>query len=715
MGTLRKGPPLDMTPAEAVAVAPGVSLCEESDRCVVFVWGMVVSCWDTADVVGRRLAAVQLVETRSAGHAEVAAGFGVGSVTLWRWRQAWQAEGVAGLVPRAKGPKRASKLTDAKVTEIRSARAEGLSMRGIAARVGVSPDSVLRALGPRPVTDTAAGPSAEPAELEPLARPEARTEEREAARRGELAEAAPVICEGGSLPLAGSLVILPALVATGLVEVAEATYGRARAAFYGLRSLVLTMVFTALLGEPRAEGLTRLDPIDVGRLLGLDRAPEVKTIRRRLGRLAREHRADRLLAGLARRHADTHDEAMGVLYVDGHVRAYHGAADVPKAHVARIRLSMPAEIDTWVADVNGDGLLVWNAPPGASLVGELRRVATEVRALVGADRRPTIAFDRGGWSPKLFAEMTAAGFEILTYRKAPFRPEARSAFTLHRYFDDRGRHQDYWLADRAVRIAYNDKGRARRFACRQITRLDPTSGHQTQVLTTRTDTDPAPLAYAMFSRWRQENFFRYMRAHYALDGLDAYTTTRDDPARLVPNPARKTADRRLREARAQLTAAEAQEGRATLAGGRSTAGAKEIADAFTDARTEIDRLAAVARAIPARAPLADSHPDAARLDPERKRIHDAIRMATYNAETALARLLAPHYPRADDEARSLLREIFASPADLQIVGDKLHVTINPLSAPRRTRALTGLCADLTATHTTYPGTNLTLVYAVKDR
>ena len=340
VATLRKGPPLDIAPAESVGVAPGVSLCEAADRGAVFVWGMVVSCWDATDVVGRRLAAVQLVETRSAGHAEVAAGFGVGSVTLWRWRQAWQAGGVAGLVPRAKGPKRPSKLTEAKVAEIRSARAEGLSMRAVATRVGVSADSVLRALGPRPVTDTVAGRSAEPGELEPLARPEPRTEEREAAARGELAEANPVICEGASLPLVGALVILPALAATGLVEVAEATYTRARAAFYGLGSLVLTMVFTALWGEPRAEGLTRLDPVDAGRVLGLDRAPEVKTIRRRLGRLAGEHKADRLLAGLARRHAATHDEAMGVLYVDGHVRAYHGAADVPKAHVARIRLSM---------------------------------------------------------------------------------------------------------------------------------------------------------------------------------------------------------------------------------------------------------------------------------------------------------------------------------------------------------------------------------------
>ena len=158
---------------------------------------------------------------------------------------------------------------------------EGLSIRAVAARVGVSPDSVLRALGPSSSPPPAPATSApRGGALEPLARPEPREAERQAARRGELAEAAPCICPGASLPLAGALVILPALTATGLLECFEEIYGRARAAFYGLRSLVLTVVFAALVGEPRAEGLTRLDPVDVGRLLGLDRAPEPKTLRR---------------------------------------------------------------------------------------------------------------------------------------------------------------------------------------------------------------------------------------------------------------------------------------------------------------------------------------------------------------------------------------------------------------------------------------------------
>jgi hypothetical protein len=107
-----------------------------------------------------------------------------------------------------------------------------------------------------------------------------------------------------------------------------------------------SIVFACLVGEPRAEGLTRISQTDLGRLVGLDRGPEVSTIGRHIEELATMARADQLLDGLARHHVRTHDEAACIFHVDGHVRAYHGGREVPKAHVARIRLSMPAELDT---------------------------------------------------------------------------------------------------------------------------------------------------------------------------------------------------------------------------------------------------------------------------------------------------------------------------------------------------------------------------------
>ena len=86
----------------------------------------------------------------------------------------------------------------------------------------------------------------------------------------------------------------------------------------------MTVVFLALAGEPRAEGATRVPPAALGRVLGLDRAPEVKTIRRKLAQLAAAGKAAELVMALARRNAAARPDALGFLYIDGHGRAAFG-------------------------------------------------------------------------------------------------------------------------------------------------------------------------------------------------------------------------------------------------------------------------------------------------------------------------------------------------------------------------------------------------------
>jgi hypothetical protein len=106
-----------------------------------------------------------------------------------------------------------------------------------------------------------------------------------------------------------------------------------------------------------------------------------------------------------------------VLYVDGHVRAYQGTRKIAKTHVPRLKFPAPATLETWVADAVGDPLLVVMAEPGASLAAELRRLIPQLRGMVGDDRRVLVGFDRGGWSATLFADLHAAGFDTLTWRK----------------------------------------------------------------------------------------------------------------------------------------------------------------------------------------------------------------------------------------------------------------------------------------------------------
>jgi len=310
----------------------------------------------------------------------------------------------------------------------------------------------------------------------------------------------------------------------------------------------------ALLRIKRPEHLKERDPAAFGRLLGLDRAPEVKTLRRRLTRLAAHQRAEQLGAELARVRVDRRGQLMGFLYVDGHVRAYHGQRAISSnAYVARRHLAMPASTDYWINDRSGDPLLVVTGEVDAALTKALPRLLREVRDVVG-ERRVTIVFDRGGWSPKLFTTMIKDGFDVLTYRKGRCRRINERRFIRRRAVFD-GRSVDYLLHDQPVRFL---KGKLRLL---QVTRLCD-GGHQTNVITSRWDLGDVEVAYRMFERWRQENFFKYMREEFLLDALVDYQIEPEDPTRTIPNPERRALDKEIRTARADLARLECEYGAA---------------------------------------------------------------------------------------------------------------------------------------------------------
>jgi hypothetical protein len=77
------------------------------------------------------------------------------------------------------------------------------------------------------------------------------------------------------------------------------------------------------------------------------------------------------------------------------------------------------------------------------------------------------------------------------------------------------------LADQGICLAYGPPHARRRLHLRQVTRLDD-DGHQTQVITSRWDLPAIEGAHRLFSPWRQENFFKYLREEYALDVLVDY-------------------------------------------------------------------------------------------------------------------------------------------------------------------------------------------------
>src|SRR5664279_5015906 len=146
VGRVRQ-PVLPLLPADATPIGPAAGLVDSPDGGTVFVFGQATFAFATDDEVGRRLAAEQLVATEIDSAAAVSGWFGIGLATLWRWKAAYDAGGVAGLIPAKCGPKGPTKLTAAMVARIRALATEGHTRTAIAAAVQVSPATVRVALG----------------------------------------------------------------------------------------------------------------------------------------------------------------------------------------------------------------------------------------------------------------------------------------------------------------------------------------------------------------------------------------------------------------------------------------------------------------------------------------------------------------------------------------------------------------------------------------
>jgi transposase len=373
---------LPTQPAGAEPINAVLALVREGNEVAYFASGVPVFVHAKDDAVGRRLAAVQMMELGLARQDELSAALQINRSTLYRQQRKIKAQGVLGVVEGKRGPQGPHRFTGEKRERVQRLLAEGMSIRQAAQQVGVSEGTVRRALRRGELAQAKASPAPALLGAGERSRRDAgcaggvavqRHTERGLARMGLLTEAAPRFVAAEAVRYGGALLALPALLALGLLEAAEHTYGSLKNAFYGLRATLLILAFMALLRLRTPEQLQGRPPGELGVLLGLDRAPEVKTLRRKIFELAGRRRASAFSRELAERWVRDNTESVGLLYVDGHVRPYHGRAHrLPEAWVARRRLCMPATTDFWVNQQDAQPLFVVTAAANDDLLAMLR-------------------------------------------------------------------------------------------------------------------------------------------------------------------------------------------------------------------------------------------------------------------------------------------------------------------------------------------------------
>lgn len=555
--------------------------------------------------------------------------------------------------------------------------------------------------------------------------PNDRSGDRLLARQGLLADALPLFGNADNIPGAGVLLAVPLLDQHAVVLTFQKVYGVALCpAFYGLRTIVVALVLWTLLRIKRPENLKEYPPRPLGQLLGLDRAPEVKTLRRKLTRLAQCHQGGRLQTELAFGRLRRQEQVLAFFYFDGHVRIYSGKEPLAKTKKAQQALARPACTDIWVHEGHGLPLLVFTTAMNAQLTQVLEELIVEVKKLLPPGVRPTALFDRGGFSPKLFRRLLAAGVDIITYRKGKRRRLPVRVFQEQEEILD-GEKVSYRLHDQTrVRVGRLRSKKTKRLAgdeaeflwLRQVTILRA-DGRQTQILTNRTDLSAVETAYRLFERWRQENFFKYLNEEFALDGLLEYGVE-DMPAEATrPNPFWLRVKKKLKKARAEVARLQAELG--TAAAGnkeqhRPTMRGFKIAQAdvrkqLAAAEACVERLRKQLAKIPKRV----SAQELKQLKGEKRLVVDALKMVAYEIETELFGRLGKYYERHEEEGRTLLQAAFRSSGSLAVAEGELRVKLAAQSSPHRTEALAKLCEEMNQLNRVFPGTNLRLRFTVE--
>ncbi len=719
-----------MTPAAAAILEgmPDPSLLHRADRdgtTWILAGSVVLACYPSGDAGLRNVAVAVCRQLGFSGRA-VAEVMGLTENYVATLHNRALREGTAGLV---RAPGRPRKLAAGAWEQAARWRAGGASDSEIARRLQVAQSTVFRRLGPAAVQEQlpgggpageagpqAGGPEAGPAAPGPAGpaapgpqasgpagpEPGPGSSSRPAAGPGSAAgtEAAPSRYAGAMLAHAyldriGAEAILAAALPPGL----------ARPRYDDLALLAATSLAFAL-GVSSAEGTKHLIPDQAGILAGIGRLPGLRTLRPRLSAIAEtcDPLALQRQLGAAMLAADA--PGLHVYYVDDHFVPYEGAKPVPKGWNTKRRHAQPGRAGTVVTDYRGRAVCFSDGEP-SGLSATLPPALAQLRQVLGPDAKILLGFDRGGSYPQVSRAIRDQHADWVTWRRAPLAPAAAAPRRFWAARGDGKPAEVVWLADETVTI--KDYGQAR-----QITLFEH-GAPVLQVLTSDTAAPAAALLAWLRCRWREENLFKYLEAHYGIHWLTDYHASLQDDTHLIGNPERKAGRARLRSAEQALAAAE-RELATLLTTPELSAAAKNTAipaaeNKITQARDAVTAAKAALKHIPAKLPASQVTPGAQKaiLRTRRRSLQMVLRLLAAAAEHWLGNRLND-YLRDPDEYRAITRHLLHLGGTITRTPRTITVTLDPPAAPRIARALALLLDEINATPPRMPGDTRPITY-----
>jgi len=473
------------------------------------------------------------------------------------------------------------------------------------------------------------------------------------------------------------------------------------------------------------EQLKHISPGEFGKLLGLDRIAEARTLRDNMAEIVDQHHSMQWNCSLAKQWIEI--ENVNIFYVDGHVKVYSGyAATLGKKHVSRLQLCLPGTMEFWVNNSQGQPYFVVTGEVNEKMLEMFKtriisELADNVAIKVSAHEleadpdlpRFTMVFDREGYCPEYFGELwNQQRVAVLTYRKNVKDVWAETDF----------KPQSIEIEGVEVRMNLAEKETTLNGVTFREVRKLTESGHQTSIITTNKKLSLILVAIYMFSRWTQENFFKYLIKEYDLDRIVQYIVNKIDDKVEIVNPKYSKLTTTLKKTREKISRRQANlyqiVNENVISDADKTEGniKKQIA-----IKTEIlllqkqeNQLITERKKHKYRISIQEMEPKAryTKLDEESKLFQNIIKMLCYRAETNFATLLAVDYKKKVNEMRALTKSLIKS--RVNIIPDEINkiltIELFSLSTRRDNKAAEKICALLNDTETIFPGTDLKLFF-----
>lgn len=725
-------------PDGAIKIGPVLSLLKKEDRVTYFVGPDSYFSHRVEDLASERFAIATLIANGHVRASEVErSSLGIPYRTLMNWTKRLAEQGHDSFF-KEQARSGGVIMTPAKVAECNGLLAAGVSISETATLATVKESTLRKALSTqRVVRNTATelpdgGPDSIVSTKSERSRQDAlaaegmgtactRAGDRMAAALGLLGTGAHFE-PGVDIEMGGLLAGLPALCSNGLLS-GIGRYISLPRGFYSAAHILITLGFMALARLRRPEALRHVPPGELGRSLGLDRVPEVKTLRRKIALMAETGKPKEWMMELSKTWMEADPAEAGYLYVDGHIRVYSGSlAHLPRRYVSREKLCLRGTTDYWINDAIGRPFFVVAKAVTDGLAAVLLdEIVPELLTSVPSQPTETelatdpqlarfiMIFDREGSTHSLLSKLWAKRIGAITYRKAVKDLWPEDDFIETEVPVLGGGETKMKLATRETRLSGSDGS----MPVLEVRRLTDT-GHQTAIITTARRLGSPAIAGRMFSRWCQENYFWYMMEHYDIDGLTQYGAEELPGTLEVVNPVWRELDKKVRSQLRSIRKLYSNLGK-----NDSATDGKDIplrASRLEDIqRLESDlRELRASRRKTARKVRIDSLPENERpqqLPPLGKMLTDTVKMIAYRAETALVVLLRKHLAK-EDEARAVVRELFVSAADIQPdkQGNTLTIRIHRMASPVHDRAAGALLEELTSLSFCHPETGMRLIY-----